>query len=200
MTSEQALRAALIVISVVVLPIGMFYRIRSQATGESLDRRQEGVFILLTLRPLAVVYWLGLVTWLVNPRRLAWSAIPMPMWFRWMGIGLFVAGTGLLLWTFKSLGPNLTDTVVTRLRHVLVLHGPYRWVRHPLYAAAALLVLAVAIVAANWLLLVAGAILVSLLVIRTRKEEENLVARFGDNYREYMNRTGRFLPNLSGRP
>jgi hypothetical protein len=38
----------------VVLPIALFYRIRSQATRERLDRQQEGLFILLTLRPVAL--------------------------------------------------------------------------------------------------------------------------------------------------
>jgi protein-S-isoprenylcysteine O-methyltransferase Ste14 len=48
--------------------------------------------------------------------------------------------------------------------------------------------------AANWFILLAGAVLCSLFVVRTRKEEENLVARFGDDYRGYMERTGRFFP------
>jgi protein-S-isoprenylcysteine O-methyltransferase Ste14 len=39
----------------------------------------------------------------------------------------------------------------------------------------------------------------ALLVIRTRREEEQLVARFGDSYRDYMNRTGRFLPRVGRR-
>ena len=42
----------------------------------------------------------------------------------------------------------------------------------------------------------AGALAVSAIVMRTRKEEENLVAQFGDGYRDYMKRTGRFLPRL----
>jgi len=35
-----------------------------------------------------------------------------------------------------------------------------------------------------------------LLAIRTRKDEENLIAIFGDDYRNYMQRTGRFVPRL----
>ena len=35
-----------------------------------------------------------------------------------------------------------------------------------------------------------------LMAIRTPKEEANLIAKFGDEYREYMRRTGRFLPRL----
>ena len=74
--------------------------------------------------------------------------------------------------------------------------GPYRWVRHPLYTLAALLGVANFLAAANWFFFVMGGAIFLLLAIRTRKEEENLIARFGDDYRNYMQRTGRFLPRL----
>jgi protein-S-isoprenylcysteine O-methyltransferase Ste14 len=38
---------------------------------------------------------------------------------------------------------------------------------------------------------------VVLLVVRTRKEEQKLIERFGDAYRRYMAQTGRFLPRLT---
>jgi protein-S-isoprenylcysteine O-methyltransferase Ste14 len=85
---------------------------------------------------------------------------------------------------------------VTRKEHTLVTTGPYRWVRHPLYSSAALAILANSLVAANWFFLATGGVMFLLLVIRTRKEEENLLARFGDAYRKYMQRTGRFIPRL----
>jgi protein-S-isoprenylcysteine O-methyltransferase Ste14 len=100
----------------------------------------------------------------------------------------------LLLWTFRSLGKNLTDTVVTRQEHSLVTHGPYRWVRHPLYDSATLLFVAVSLMAANWFVFVTGVVVLLLLIVRTRTEEAKLVARFGDRYRAYMERTGRFIP------
>ncbi len=98
--------------------------------------------------------------------------------------------------TFRSLGKNLTDTVVTRTHHTLVTTGPYAWVRHPFYAAFALATVANALVAANWFLFVTGALAFTLLVIRCRTEERNLIARFGDEYRAYAKRTGRFLPRI----
>lgn len=104
---------------------------------------------------------------------------------------------GLLVSTFLSLGENLTDTVVTRQTHTLVTHGPYRWVRHPFYDSAALLALALSLITANWLFFVTGVVLFCLSIIRTRTEEEILVARFGDSYRAYMERTVRFLPRLA---
>lgn len=174
----------------------MCHRLKSQATRETLDRRQEGLFILATLRPLGAAYWLGLIAWMVDPGWMAWSSVPLPVWMRWAGAAPLTISCGLLVWTFRCLGTNLTDTVVTRREHTLVLHGPYRWVRHPFYDSAALLIVAIALIAANWFLFVTGVALLCLLIIRTRTEEEHLVARFGDAYRRYMDRTGRFLPGI----
>lgn len=190
-------RVVLLLILLMVLPFGMYHRVKSQATGEKLDRRQEGLFILSTLRPVGAVFWFGLIAWLINPAWMAWSSVSLPLWARWIGVGVFSVGCALLVWTFRSLGKNLTDTVVTRQQHTLVVHGPYRWIRHPLYASAALVVTAMSLIAANWFLVVTGVVLLGLLVMRTRTEEANLVARFGDGYQKYMERTGRFLPRLN---
>ncbi|HEX2461457.1 MAG TPA: isoprenylcysteine carboxylmethyltransferase family protein [Vicinamibacterales bacterium] len=177
-----------------LLPIIAFHRIRSQMTGEKLDRRQEGALILLTLRPAGIAHMVGVVTYMVDPSRMAWSSMPLPLWLRWAGVAVGAASGALLTWTLMNLGKNLTDTVVTRKAHTLVTVGPYRWVRHPFYDAVALAVLANSLVAANWFLLATGALLMTMMVIRTRREEEHLLARFGDAYRSYMNRTGRFVP------
>ena len=152
--------------------------------------------MLVTLRLVGIAGWLGLGAFLINPAWMDWAAWPLPVWLRWMGLGFLIAAGGLLTWTFRSLGQNLTDTVVTRKEHTLVTAGPYRWIRHPLYTSAGLLIPATTLVTANWFFLVAGLLVILLLVIRTRKEEENLIARFGDDYRAYMQRTGRFLPRI----
>jgi protein-S-isoprenylcysteine O-methyltransferase Ste14 len=153
--------------------------------------------MLATLRPVGIACWGGLGAYLLNPAWMAWSSMPLPEWLRMAGMGLFVVGAALLVWTLRSLGPNLTDTVVTRKAHALVTSGPYRWVRHPFYDSAALLVLASALAAANWFVLLTGAIAFVLLAVRTGIEERNLLARFGENYRAYRDATGRFLPRLS---
>lgn len=194
MTDDQTFRNVLLAVLLVLVPIGMYHRIKSQATREKLDRRQEGLFILSTLRPVAAVSWLSLMAWMVNPRWLAWSSVSLPIWLRWAGVGIVACGAGLLVWTFRSLGRNLTDTVVTRQEHTLVFHGPYRWIRHPLYSSAALLTVGASLTVANWFLLLTGVVVVCLLIIRTNTEEAHLLARFGDSYRTYMRRTGRFLP------
>lgn len=194
MNHDQTFRVVLILALAIIFPIGFYYRVRSQSTNEKLDRWQEGAFILATLRPIGAAFWLATFAWMIKPAWLAWSSLPLPLWLRWVGVGMLATGLILTVWTFRSLGPNLTDTVVTRRNHTLVLHGPYQWVRHPFYLSGILLSLAISLMAANWFLLVTGAVLFALLVMRTRIEEENLVARFGDAYRAYMEQTGRFFP------
>ena len=46
MNEEHLFRTMLIVILVVLFPFALYHRLKSQATGEPLDRRQEGIFIL----------------------------------------------------------------------------------------------------------------------------------------------------------
>jgi protein-S-isoprenylcysteine O-methyltransferase Ste14 len=196
MDLDQTFRIILIVGSLLLFPVAMYYRLRSQATRERLDRWQEGPVILFTLRPVGIASVLGLIAYMINPSRMAWSSVPLPEWLRWAGVGVGVIAGGLLVWTFRSLGKNLTDTVVTRREHTLVTTGPYRWVRHPFYDSVALCVLANSLAAANWFLLLTGGLAFVLMMVRTRTEEEKLLARFGDSYRAYMERTGRFLPKI----
>jgi len=196
MTQEESFRRILILLSALLFPILFSYRLRSQATGESLDRRQEGWFILLTLRPIGIACMLAFILYLVNPELMAWASVPLPEIWRWIGVPLGISAGLLLVWTLRSIGTNLTDTVVTRKEHSLVVHGPYRWVRNPFYDAVALGLFANSLVTANWFIFLTGSITVVLLIVRTPREEERLLLRFGDAYQQYVARTGRFFPKL----
>ena len=195
MSEDQTFRLVLIVGAFILVPIMLYHRLRAR-TGEPLDRRQEGLLILLTLRPIGLAMMAGLIAYIIDPQWMAWSSFGVPTWLRWAGVGAGMAAVGLLLWTLPNLGRNLTDTVVTRRVHTMVSTGPYRWVRHPFYVAVAMTIVANGLAAANWFLLVAGVAVVTLLVVRTRTEEQKLLLRFGDSYRTYMDQTGRFLPKI----
>jgi protein-S-isoprenylcysteine O-methyltransferase Ste14 len=193
---EHTFRTLLMVGLLGVLPIMVYHRIKAHRSREPLDRQQEGLFILATLRPVGLTFIAGVIVYLVNPARMSWSAVAIPAALRWMGLGIVATAALLLFWTLRSLGANLTDTVVTRKAHTLVVKGPYRWVRHPFYDTVGLLMIGISLVAANSFLLLTGVLTLALLVVRTAREEEQLVARFGDQYRGYMARTNRFIPTL----
>ena len=198
MNDDQTFRSFLIAGSAILFPILAYYRLRSQATRERLDRRQEGWFILLSLRPVGMAGMLSLFAFMIDPGWMVWSSMRLPAWLRWCGAGLWVPGGLLLVWTLRTLGTNLTDTVVTRRDHKLVTRGPYLWIRHPFYVSAALLFLASSLLAANWFVIACGVLTFTLLTIRVEREEERLLWRFGEAYRDYRERTGRFVPRVGG--
>jgi protein-S-isoprenylcysteine O-methyltransferase Ste14 len=62
---------------------------------------------------------------------------------------------------------------------------------------AALLMGSVTLLTANWLIGLTSLIVLVLLAVRTPKEEQMLIARFGQQYRDYMEKTGRFVPRIT---
>ncbi|OFW30345.1 MAG: hypothetical protein A3H97_19985 [Acidobacteria bacterium RIFCSPLOWO2_02_FULL_65_29] len=195
MNPDQIFRWLVVALIVIQLPLMARFRLKAR-TNEPLDRRQEGLFVLITLRLAGLAMFVGLVAYLVNPSSMAWAAAPFPDWLRWTAVAMGGSAGMLILWTMSTLGGNLTDTVVTRKHHTLVTNGPYRFVRHPFYDSVGLWIGACAVAASNWFVLAGGAAVFTLLVLRTAAEEERLVARFGEAYRTYMDQTGRFLPRL----
>lgn len=177
-----------------VILIALPFRLKSQATREKLDRTQEGVAMMIGLRLAGMALWTAVIAFMINPAWMAWASLPLPVPARWTGVGLTILTAVLLTWTLRSLGPNLTDTVVTRAAHTLVTRGPYRWVRHPFYDCMALFIVSLALMMANWFVVVGGAVMFTLLAIRSRTEEDKLLDRFGEPYRSFRAETGRFLP------
>ena len=199
MAEDIPYRLALLVLFAVSGAIGAYHRRRAN-TGEPLARREEGFFILVSLRLLGLLLLLVTLAYLISPRLIEWAAVSLPAWIRWTGAVVGLWGLGVMAWTLRTLGRNLTDTVVTRQQHTLVVSGPYRLVRHPYYVTTLFLVTAAFLLSANALIGGVGLLVFVLLAIRSSTEEHKLIERFGDDYRDYMRRTGRFLPRLATTP
>jgi protein-S-isoprenylcysteine O-methyltransferase Ste14 len=196
MYDESWFRIALAMVILVTMAIGIPHRIRAASSGERLSRKEEGYLMAVTLRIAGLLLAVSTLTHLLFPVSVAWAVIPIPAWLRWIGAITAFATMTLFYWTLASLGKNLTDTVVTRRNAVLVTHGPYHWVRHPFYVCAALLMTSVTVLTASLLICVGSLMVLSLLAIRTPKEERLLIERFGDEYRNYMKTTGKFIPRF----
>jgi protein-S-isoprenylcysteine O-methyltransferase Ste14 len=196
MNLDATFRPVVIVAFFTVLAIALPFRIKSQSTGERLDRTQEGIITMISLRLFGLVLWGGVIAFMISPASMAWSSWPLPAPVRWSGVGLSVLTASLLIWTLRSLGKNLTDTVVTRQAHTLITRGPYRFVRHPFYDCMFLFVLGTSLQMANWFVLLGGLAMFAILAARSRTEENKLLERFGEPYRAYRAATGRFIPGL----
>jgi protein-S-isoprenylcysteine O-methyltransferase Ste14 len=196
MPHEAPYRIALVVILCLTGAIGGFHRWQAAKSGEKISHKAEGYLFAALLRMVALVLWLSVLAYLISPRLISFAAMPLPAWLRWCGGGGGLLGACLMLWTMSTLGKNLTDTVVVRKEATLVTHGPYRWVRHPFYVTAAVLMASVTVLTANWLIGLTSVIVLAFLAVRTPREEQMLLAHFGDDYRRYMLKTGRFIPRL----
>lgn len=196
MENESVFRVITIVLFSGIVATGIYHRARAARSGEKISRRKEGLLIMTLLRLLGFSTWTGLVVYMLNPAWMAWSTLTVPLWLRWVGSGFGTVAVPLVYWTFSSLGKNVTDTVAVRKEHRLVTYGPYRWVRHPLYLSSFLALIGFSLLSANWFIGLTGILALILLVIRTPIEEAKLIEKFGDQYHEYMKRTGRFLPHL----
>jgi protein-S-isoprenylcysteine O-methyltransferase Ste14 len=196
MSDDDRFRLAILVWAGVFMPAGAYHRIRAH-TGEKIDRWREGVLILFGLRLTAAVMFAVWLSWLINPAWLEWARLPIPAPVRWASMTVAFGGGLIWVWALHHLGKNLTDTVVTRRQHSLVTSGPYQWVRHPFYVGLVLMIFGVSVATANWLIIGLAALMwFGFLLPRTRIEERNLVERFGDDYRKYARRVGRFWPRF----
>jgi protein-S-isoprenylcysteine O-methyltransferase Ste14 len=81
----------------------------------------------------------------------------------------------------------------------LITDGPFRRIRHPIYAFSILLMLCSATIVPTVPMLAVAAVHVALMILKARNEERHLLASHGETYERYVRRTGRFLPR-SGAP
>jgi protein-S-isoprenylcysteine O-methyltransferase Ste14 len=150
------------------------------------SHREEGYVFATVLRLAGLVLWISTFGYLIFPAYFQWASMPIPLWLRWTGVVTGAFCSLLMYWTLRSLGQNLTDTVVTRAEAKLVTHGPYRWVRNPFYLTAALLMASVTLLTANWPIGVRSVAVLAQLAVRTPRAEEMLIERFDQEYRDYM--------------
>ncbi len=173
-----------------------FRRKADREAGGSLSRQVDGKPMMLVIRALGLLLWFSPLIYLLNPAWLAWSKLGLPEFIRWVGVALGLTCVPLLYWLFRSIGSGITPVSATRSEHRLVTHGIYRWVRHPLYTIGSSLFIAFGLMADNWFIMLLGGLAFIAMVIRTPKEEANLIEKFGDEYRDYMQQTGAFLPKF----
>jgi protein-S-isoprenylcysteine O-methyltransferase Ste14 len=197
--NENIFRILAALILFTSMGISSYYRLKADKdTGEKISRKVDGSVLMTVIRVGGLVLWLSPLVYLLNPAWMAWSKIGLPDWVRWLGVGIGLLSTVLIYWLFSSIGSGITPTSATRRQHTLVTSGPYRWVRHPLYTVGSSMFIAFGMMADNWFIAALGILTFILMASRTPKEEANLIEKFGDEYREYMKHTGRYLPRLGG--
>jgi methyltransferase len=113
----------------------------------------------------------------------------------WPMLVLFLAANAARWWVIRTLGPRWNVQVMPASLGVVTDRGPYRWVRHPNYAAVFVEMLALPLIHTAWMTALAGAV-AHVFVLRRRIALEESVMRRDPEWRAAFERRARFLPGV----
>jgi protein-S-isoprenylcysteine O-methyltransferase Ste14 len=123
----------------------------------------------------------------------------LPVYFSLAGFFLFIFASWLLYKSHKDLGNAWSPRPGINKNHSLVKSGIYSRIRHPMYASHILWGIAQILLIHNW---IAGfSLYISILLLylnRVNREERILYKKFGKDYLDYMENTGRIMPLIKG--
>ncbi len=167
-------------------------RARKTAVRHSGRDWREFVLLAVSLTGLGIVPCIYVATRI--PRFAEYPFMPVASY---LGIAVDIAALYMFYRTHRDLGHNWSVSLDLRERHTLVTTGIYATIRHPMYTGFWFMAVAQALLLPNWIAGPAGLIGFGILFLgRVRREEEMMIAAFGDEYRAYMRRTARVVPWL----
>lgn len=117
----------------------------------------------------------------------------------WAAALVTLAAYAATTFCWKRMGKSWRMGIDPTEKTPLVATGPFAYVRHPIYALSAVMMLMVALALPSPLMLAAAVIHISLLFWESTREEQHLLRTHGAVYRNYRMRVGRFIP-LSFKP
>jgi protein-S-isoprenylcysteine O-methyltransferase Ste14 len=114
--------------------------------------------------------------------------LPLRLGTMWFYVGLPISLVGLIAYTTVSV--NMATTPMDKEP---LTRGLYRYSRHPMYITQFVMFIGVGIACASWVFLLFWVVYTILSFITAIPEERFCLEKYGDAYREYMNRTPRWL-------
>jgi protein-S-isoprenylcysteine O-methyltransferase Ste14 len=194
--NETFFRIATALSFVSAFGMSAYFRTRAQVKGGKL-RSDAGQRPVVILRLMGLMILLPVLAYVLNPDWVAWARFDPPTWMRLLAVTVGAINTAFVFWMYRALGTNVSPVEEARENATLITHGPYRWIRHPLYTFGMVSIVALTFMTAMWWIgILAVPLIVFFVMWRIPREEAKLVEVFGDAYRDYMKHTGRFLPKL----
>jgi protein-S-isoprenylcysteine O-methyltransferase Ste14 len=130
------------------------------------------------------------------PRPFSFDIIPQTDAILIAAAILCLSGLGLCLWARAVLGRNWSGTVTLKEDHELIVRGPYRLVRHPIYTGLLAMLLATALEQGHIAGFIGLLLAFASFWIKSSNEEEVMRKQFPDQYATYAERVKRIIPFL----
>ncbi len=184
--------------------LGLLVAVKRFATGSILDKPQGtlmvqlvnifNLFFLLVVNPLSAILLLTGQLALFDSTRLLINA-PWNIIAEIIGLAVYVAGFLLMAWALITLGRHYQlGGSAPRSDDKLIVAGPYKLIRHPMYAAALSITLGLIGLIQSWIFVgVLGIYLVLILPLITM-EEAGLRQAYGTPYSVYQQKTRKLVP------
>ncbi|TFF84742.1 isoprenylcysteine carboxylmethyltransferase family protein [Candidatus Thorarchaeota archaeon] len=161
----------------------------------------SGAFLVLSAIATLCSFWMvGMIvfSWVAGA---AMEGLPLlsVLWaapeLQWgLGLGILAAGIIFHGWS-RAVRRDMASSWEMDSEHVLVTRGPYKWIRHPSYAAYMLSFVGLFLM---WPSILGLVLLMGIpgYYYLSKSEEQHLIDHFGDDYINYMSRTGAFFPRF----
>ncbi len=107
-----------------------------------------------------------------------------------------LAGNLIFIAAYAELGRQWSAELVIKDGHRLVVTGIYHWIRHPMYTGFLLFGIGIGLLSANLYGCAYLFVMLVLITIRLKTEEDMMVEVFGDSYKEYKSRTSALIPGI----
>ena len=196
MDEELLFRVLLVAIYGLFFVIRIRYRVAS-ITQEPEQRYPQWSKAMIFLMAAILGDLISLVMWIVAWPWVLLFQVPFPSWIRWLGVIGGLCCLPMVFWIHRVLGRQYSAELAIQQDHKIVTVGPYSRTRHPMYTTLNIFSVSVALMSSNSLILLFALLVVVPFPWIARMEEQMLLDQFGDEYRDYMMRTGRFFPQLS---
>ena len=136
MDTDLILRLLILLILFLTFSISAYYRRLARETGEVIERQEEGTLVLILRMAFGLTFLSVLMLNILFPSILTWSKFEVPTTVRFIATTLAILCVPFIRWVFRSIGRNISETVLTKDDHQLVTHGVYTRIRHPLYTSS----------------------------------------------------------------
>jgi len=190
---------------VILFLLGMLVTVKRVAMGSILDRPKGNLmvqlvnvfnlFFLLIVNPLAAILLITRRLPTIDPTHMTINEQWILKVMEIVGLVLYLTGYLFMAWALITLGRNYQlGGRAPRSEDRMVVGGPYRVVRHPMYTAALSISLGLACLIQSWAMFCVLGIYLALIIMLIPMEEDGLRRAYGERYVAYQQRSRKLIP------